>query len=326
VLPALKVGGSGGRANRLDLARWLVSAEHPLTARVAVNRFWQMVFGTGIVESSDNFGRQGGQPSHPELLDWLAREFIDSGWDVKRMVRLLVTSGTYRQSSQASPERLAGDPSNVLLARGPARRLTAEMLRDQALAVSGLLAERVGGSSVRPYQPEGLWEVAMNAPRYDQSHGPDLYRRSLYTFWKRTVPPPSLQTFDAPEREYCVVRRLATNTPLQALVLLNDPTYVEASRKLAERLLRETPDSVPARVAHAYALVLGRAPTAAEAKTLARLYNRSLSAYRADRAAAEKLLSVGESPRDKTADPAILAAWATVAGALLNTDEAITRG
>jgi hypothetical protein len=311
--------------DRLGLARWLMAPDHPLTARVAVNRLWQMVFGTGIVETSDNFGRQGGQPTHPELLDWLAREFIDSGWDVKRMVRLLVTSGTYRQSSEASPERLAADPSNALLARGPARRLTAEMLRDQALAVSGLLAERVGGPSVRPYQPEGLWEVAMNSPRYDQSHGPDLYRRSLYTFWKRTVPPPTMTTLDAAERNICTVRRQSTSTPLQALALLNDPQFVEASRLLSERMLEDGGTTDADRSAWLFRRVTGRRATAREAAILARLLAEQRALFAADRPAAAELLAVGEAKNDPALDPVELAAGAVLAQAILNHDAAMLR-
>ena len=230
---------TGQPRNRLGLARWLVAPEHPLTARVTVNRLWQMMFGRGIVETSDNFGRQGAQPTHPELLDWLAREFVTDGWDVKHLLKLMALSATYRQSSQATPELLARDPANELLARGPVRRLTAEMLRDQALAVSGLLVEKSGGPSVKPYQPEGLWAVAMGGPHYDQSHGPDLYRRSLYTFWKRTVPNPAMVAFDASERNVCAVRRQSTSTPLQALALLNDPQIVEAARHLGQRMLKE---------------------------------------------------------------------------------------
>ncbi|MFO1091983.1 MAG: PSD1 and planctomycete cytochrome C domain-containing protein [Planctomycetaceae bacterium] len=242
----------GAPANRLGLAQWLVSPTQPLTARVTANRYWQMFFGSGLVKTSEDFGSQGAPPSHPELLDWLAAEFMHGAgpesrsWDVKGLVRLIVTSATYRQTSHASRELYARDPENRLLARGPRFRLQAEFIRDQALAVSGLLNPKIGGHSVSPYQPTGLWEELMSredndrftAQKYVQSHGPDLYRRTMYTFWKRTCPPPTLSTFDAPDREVCTVRRGRTNTPLQALVLLNDPTYVEASRKLAERRAR----------------------------------------------------------------------------------------
>ena len=220
------------------LAKWLVQPGHPLTSRVAVNRFWQMYFGHGIVKTQEDFGVQGEPPVHPELLDWLATEFVRTGWDMKAMQRLIVTSATYRQSSRVTPALLEKDPENRLLARGPRFRLPAEMIRDTALAVSGLLNDEIGGPSVLPYQPTGLWEElafgdGFSAQTYEQSHGKDLYRRGMYTFWKRTAPPASLATFDAPDREKCTGRRALTNTPLQALVLLNDPTYVEAARALA---------------------------------------------------------------------------------------------
>jgi mono/diheme cytochrome c family protein len=311
--------------DRLGLARWLLSPGHPLTARVTVNRLWQMMFGTGIVETSDNFGRQGAQPSHPELLDWLACEFVESGWDLKRMLRLLATSATYRQSSRAGPDLLARDPANRLLARGPARRLTAEMLRDQALATSGLLAERPGGPSVRPYQPEGNWDVAMGRPRYDQSHGADLHRRSLYTFWKRTVPPPAMIAFDAAERNVCTVRRQSTSTPLQALTLLNDPQIVEAARHLSQRMLREGGDGDAARVSWMFRQVTGRRPRAEEVPVLVALLAEQRQLFAADRDAAGALLAVGEAKNDPALDPVELAAGAVLAEAILNHDEAVLR-
>ena len=226
---------SGAPLNRLGLARWLVDPAHPLTARVTVNRYWQTYFGTGLVRTSENFGSQGETPSHPKLLDWLAFEFIRSGWNVKDMQRLIVTSATYRQSSRLTSALLETDPGNRLFTRGARFRLPAEMVRDNALAVSGLLQEEIGGPSVSPYQPRGLWkEMAFGnvftGQEYTPGTGKDLYRRSLYTVWKRTVPPPSLLTFDAPDREECTSRRGRTNTPLQALILMNDPTYVEAAR------------------------------------------------------------------------------------------------
>jgi mono/diheme cytochrome c family protein len=345
--------------NRLGLARWLVDPTHPLTARVAVNRFWEMYFGMGLVRTAENFGTQGEQPSHPELLDWLAVEFMApttssrSPWDIKAFQRLVVTSATYRQSSRATAALVARDPENRLLARGPRFRLPAEFVRDQALAVSGLLVPRIGGPSVKPYQPPGLWEELafggeFSAQKYEQDHGENLYRRSVYTFWKRTCPPPALQTFDAPEREFCIVRRSVTNTPLQALILMNDPTYVEAARKFAERLLTETPPAPlgrwwtpgpetvlawapsPAtprdRIAGAYRLALARPPRGAEADVLLDVYQRQLAAFRADPAAAEKLLGVGESKRNEQLDPAELAAWTSVATVILNLDEMITKG
>src|SRR5437867_10013103 len=230
---------AGAPRNRLGLAQWLLAPDNPLTARVTVNRAWQMMFGQGIVETSDNFGAQGSLPTHPELLDWLARDFIASGWNYKALLKKIALSATYRQSSKASPELLARDPENKLLGRAPARRLTAEMLRDQALALGGLLVEKIGGPSVKPYQPPGLWEIAMGNPKYEQGHGEDLYRRSLYTFWKRTVPPPAMISFDAPERNVCLVSRQSTSTPLQALDLLNDIQITEAARFISQRMLLE---------------------------------------------------------------------------------------
>jgi hypothetical protein len=323
----------GAPANRLGLSRWLVSRDQPLTARVTVNRYWQLFFGNGLVKTAEDFGSQGDPPSHPELLDWLAVEFRESGWDVRHIVRLIVTSSAYRQASAVTPALEARDPDNRLLARGPRLRLQAEFIRDQALAVSGLLDRRVGGASVFPYQPAGLWQelasrsdgANWSAQVYVQSRGRDLYRRTMYTFWKRASPPPTLVTFDAPDREVCVVRRARTNTPLQALVLMNDPTYVEASRKLAERLMREA--RTPAeRIALGFRLVTARPPRADEAAVLTELFDAQRAVYRRDRAAALKLLRVGESHRDPRLDPAELAAWTAVAGVLLNLDEAVTKG
>ena len=323
--------GAGGASTRLDLAKWLVSPENPLTARVAVNRLWQQFFGLGLVKTSENFGVQGEAPSHPELLDGLAVEFRESGWDVKKLVRRIVTSATYKQTSVASPALLHRDPENRLLARAPRLRLPAELVRDQALAVSGLLVPKVGGASVKPYQPPGLWEEMsfkgdFSAQSYEQDHGEKLYRRSMYTFWKRTVPPPSLQTFDAPEREFCIVRRSATNTPLQALILMNDPTYIEASRKLAEHVLRDALPSAPQRLAYLYRLLLAREPSPAELSLLLTVVNRQSTAFRKSPESARKLLLVGESPTDPSFDPIELAAWATVCSTVMNLDEAITRG
>ncbi|AGA31165.1 DUF1553 domain-containing protein [Singulisphaera acidiphila] len=311
--------------NRLGLARWLLRPEHPLTARVTVNRLWQMMFGIGIVETSDNFGSQGAQPTHPELLDWLALEFLDSGWDVKHLLRLMATSSTYRQSSKTGRDLLARDPENQLLARGPARRLTAEMLRDQALASSGLLTEWRGGPSVKPYQPDGLWEVAMGNPRYDQSKGPDLYRRSLYTFWKRTVPHPAMVAFDAAERNVCVVRRQSTSTPLQALTLLNDEQIVEAARHLGQRMLKEGGTSDGERVAWLFRLITGRRPVAREVAVLEQLLVEQRTLFGSDPQAAKALLAVGESKSDPAIDPVELAAATVLAEAVLNHDEAVLR-
>ncbi|HEV8059715.1 MAG TPA: PSD1 and planctomycete cytochrome C domain-containing protein [Gemmataceae bacterium] len=318
--------------NRLDFARWLVEPNHPLTSRVIVNRAWQLYFGAGLVKTVEDFGSQGEWPSHPELLDWLATEFVRSGWNVKALHRQIVTSATYRQSSVVRPELVARDPENRLLARGPRFRLQAEFIRDQALAVSGLLNGEIGGHSVSPYQPPGLWEELSaredsknwTAQSFVQGHGQDLYRRTMYTFWKRTSPPPSLTTFDAPDRETCTVRRPRTNTPLQALVLLNDPTYVEASRKFAERLLGEATTNTE-RVRLAFRLTTGRLPKPAETKVLMKMQTQALAVFQSDRARAEKLLNVGESPRNQSFDSAELASWTVVAQALLNLDEVVSR-
>jgi hypothetical protein len=316
--------------NRLTLATWLVDPAHPLTSRVAVNRFWQMYFGNGIVKTQEDFGVQGELPVHPELLDWLATEFVHTGWDVKAMQRLIVTSTTYRQSSKVTRALLDKDPENRLLARGPRARLPAEMIRDTALSASGLLNGEIGGPSVLPYQPPGLWEEmafgeGFSAQSYEQSRGKDLYRRGMYTFWKRTVPPASLATFDAPDREKCTARRAQTNTPLQALVLLNDTTYVEASRALAQRALREGGRDDKSRVGFAFRLATARTPTGKESGVLRDLLKRQREAFRRDRQAAIDLVSVGESMRDTRLDAAELAAWTTVASVILNLDETVTK-
>jgi mono/diheme cytochrome c family protein len=319
--------------NRLDLAKWLISKDHPLMARVTVNRYWQMFFGTGLVKTTEDFGTQGDFPSHPELLDWLAVEFRESGWDLRKLVELIVTSAAYRQSSAVTKELRAMDPENRLLARGPRFRLQAEFIRDQALAVSGLLNGEVGGKSVSPYQPAGLWEELMaradganwTAQTYTQSHGKDLYRRTMYTFWKRTCPPPSLAALDAPDRETCVVRRSRTNTPLQALILMNDPTYVEASRKLAERMMKEGGATAEDRVAFAFKRATARAPRDKEMAVLKRVFESQRERFAKDKPAAERFLRIGESARDEKLNVIDLAAWAMVANAILNLDEALTR-
>ena len=316
--------------NRLGLARWLLDPNHPLTARVAVNRYWQLYFGLGLVKTAENFGSQGDSPSHPDLLDWLATEFVRTGWDVRALERLIVTSATYRQSSKVAPDLLEKDPENRLLARGSRFRLPAEIVRDNALFVSGLIEEKVGGPSVFPYQPGGIWEElaygdGFTAQEYHQSKGRDLYRRSLYTFWKRTAPPPTMLTFDAPDREKCTARRPVTNTPLQALVLLNDPTFVEAARALAERTLKEAGNDPTNRLRHAFRLATARQPTPLELRTLQDLTRTQLLLYRRNPKSARELLSVGESAWDQKRDPAELAAWTTVASAILNLDETITR-
>jgi hypothetical protein len=327
VLPPLP---EGAPANRLGLAQWLIDPAHPLTSRVAVNRFWQMFFGAGIVRTSEDFGSQGEAPSHAELLDWLATEFVRGGWDVKALQRLIVTSATYRQSSRVTPELLERDPENRLLAHMSRFRLPAEVVRDNALAISGLLNEEVGGPSVYPYQPKGLWEEMAygdihTAQHYLPSHGEDLYRRSLYTVWKRTVPPAQLSTFDAPDREKCTVRRPRTNTPLQALVLLNDPTYVEASRVLAERMIHEASNDMAARIRLGYSLALAREPAPAETDVLLTIAAQQSEEFQSRPKDAAELLAVGERPYDKKLDPVELAAWTMVASTILNLDETITK-
>jgi hypothetical protein len=316
--------------NRLGLADWLTDPANPLTARVVVNRFWQSLFGTGLVKSSENFGYQGEAPSHPELLDWLALDFVEHHWDVKRLLRLIVTSATYRQDSRSTDKLNELDPENRLLAHGPRQRLTGEMLRDQALAISGLLHDEIGGPPVFPYQPTNLYKgivVAADYPgtTYTESTGAELYRRSLYTFWKRTVPHPSLSTFDVPDREVCVARRPKTNTPLQALATMNDTIQLEASRILAERMLVHGGNSPGDRVDFAFKLATARKPKTAERNLLCSLLDRRLNVYRKDPAAADAFLSTGASASDKALDPVELAAYANVAGLILNLDETISR-
>jgi mono/diheme cytochrome c family protein len=316
---------AGAPRNRLGLARWLLAPENPLTARVTVNRAWQMMFGRGLVETSDNFGAQGAVPTHPQLLDWLARDFVASAWNYKVLLKKIALSATYRQSSKPGSELLARDPDNRLLARGPARRLTAEMLRDEALAVSGLLVEKIGGPSVKPYQPPGLWEIAMGNPKYDMGHGAELHRRSLYTFWKRTVPPPAMIAFDAAERNVCVVRRQSTSTPLQALALLNDVQVVEAARLLAERMFKEGGATLDDRIGWAFRRVTSRHPTAGEQAVLKQLFQEQRDLFAADAPAAARLLAVGDEPNDPGLPPVDLAAGTVLAEALLNHDESVMR-
>ncbi len=316
---------AGAPNNRLGLARWLVDPANPLTARVAVNRFWQMVFGTGLVKTPEDFGLQGDPPSHPELLDWLATEFIRTGWDVKGLQKLIVTSATYRQSSRATPILLAKDPDNRLLARGPRLRLSAETVRDQALAVSGLLAEKLGGPSVKPYQPAGLWKEIATDGDYAQDHGPNLYRRSLYTYWKRTVAPPSMVAFDATARETCTVRETRTNTPLQALTLMNEVTFVEAARVLAERMMTEGGPTPDERIAFAFRLATARRPRPQELQVLVRGFEQHLARFTTDHDAAAKLVSTGERPLASDLNLSELAACSTIASLILNLDEVVTK-
>ena len=316
--------------NRLGLARWLLDSGNPLTARVIVNRLWQQMFGTGLVETSDNFGTQGARPSNPELLDWLAQEFMQptdpqaKPWDIKRLLKMMALSATYRQSSQTTPEQREKDFDDKLLSRYPVRRLSAEMIRDQALADSGLLVEKLGGPGVKPYQPTGLWEVAMGNPNYDQSHGADLYRRSLYTFWKRTVPHPAMVTFDAAERNVCIVRRQATSTPLQALALLNDVQQVEAAKMLGQRMLGQ-PGTLEQRLAWMFRTVTDRTILPRETEVLVKLWNEEKTMYAKNLDAAKKLLAIGEAKVDPKLHVEELAASTIVAQALLNHDEVVQR-
>jgi hypothetical protein len=324
-IPAALPQPDGGAPDRLAFARWVVGPRNPLLARVAVNRFWQMYFGVGLVKTAEDFGAQGEWPSHPELLDWLATEFVRSGWDVKALQKLIVTSAAYRQSSKATPELLQRDPENRLLARASRFRLPAETIRDQALAASGLLVERVGGPSVKPYQPEGLWkDLIMQDMDYVQDHGDALHRRSLYTFWKRTVAPPMLATFDSANREACVVRESRTNTPLQALDLMNDVTFLEAARFLGQRMLKEGGADAASRLRLGFRLVTGRAPSAAETQVLrdSLLYHLD---YFADEARARAYLKPGETRPDPALGARELAAYAVVGSLILNLDEAVTR-
>lgn len=311
--------------NRLGLARWLVDKRNPLTARVTVNRLWAMLFGMGIVKTVEDFGSQGEWPYHPELLDWLAVEFMDSGWDVKHMLKLMVTSAAYRQQSNVTPELLERDPENRLLARGPRQRLPAEMIRDQALAASGLLVNKVGGPPVKPYQPPGLWQELAGGKAYEANKGEGLYRRSIYSYWRRTVAPPFMVNFDSPTRETCVVRETRTNTPLQALNLMNDVTFVEAARKLAERILVEADADDAARLSHAFRLVLGRDASPDEAASIGRALAHFEAYYQANRKDAEAFLSEGAAPLDHNLDVRELASWTGVASIVLNLDETVTK-
>ncbi|HVY70833.1 MAG TPA: DUF1553 domain-containing protein, partial [Verrucomicrobiae bacterium] len=313
--------------NRLGLAKWLTHPDHPLTSRVTVNHFWQQYFGAGIVKTAEDFGSQGEWPSHPELLDWLATEFIQSGWNVKAMQRLIVTSATYRQSAAVPKEALQHDPDNRLLSHFPRLRLEAEAIRDNALSISGLLKPRIGGPSVYPYQPPGLWaQVAFEGTReWEQTPGDDSYRRGLYTYWRRSIPYPSLITFDAPTRETCTVRRPRTNTPLQALVLMNDPVYVEASRGLGFRIMKNGGKTLRDKVNYAFKLCVARPPSDREQRLLASAYTRELQRMTTDRVAASKLVNVGSKP-PVDIDICELAAWTAVGNILLNLDEVINKG
>ncbi|MBI4601815.1 MAG: PSD1 domain-containing protein [Planctomycetes bacterium] len=316
--------------DRLGFARWLVDPAHPLTARVAVNRLWSQVFGTGIVRTSEDFGSQGEPPVHPELLDWLATELAGTGWDVKVLLRKLVLSAAYRQSSRVTPDRLAKDPENRLLSRGPRFRLDAEMIRDQALAVGGLLVRAIGGPSVKPPQPAGLWEAVgytgSNTARFAPDSGDKVRRRSLYTFWKRTAPPPQMATFDAPSREACRVRRERTNTPLQALQLMNEEQQVEAARNLAQRALVESGATPRERAARMFRLAAARPPDPEDLADMVGLYEAQIAELRKSPEAAKALLGVGETKPDPALDPVELAAWTMVGSLVLNLDEVVNKG
>ena len=309
--------------NRIGLAKWLLRPEHPLTARVTVNRMWQHFFGRGIVRTSENFGIQGELPSHPDLLDWLATEFIRSGWDMKEFNKMIVMSATYRQSSKATRQQMTTDPDNSRLARGPRKRLTPYQIRDAALFTSGLLVEKVGGPSVKPYMPPGLWKSISNR-KYDQGKGEDLYRRSIYTYWMRTIPPPTMMAFNAAEREVCTVRKDLTTTPLQALTLMNNMTFVEAARLIAERMIREGGNRPGQQLAYGFKLILGRAPTPNEARTLFQNFRDYRKEFATDKQGALALLTTGNQRRDAKLRAPDLAAWTMVANTILNLDEAIT--
>ena len=314
--------------NRLGLAFWIASPRNPLTARVAVNRFWEKFFGTGIVQTSEDFGVRAEFPSHPELLDWLATEFVRKDWDMKAIQKEIVMSATYRQSSRATPVEWRRDPDNRLLARGPRLRLPAEVIRDQALAAAGLLVEKIGGPSVRPYQPDGVWDelsVYGNLRNYMHDKGDALYRRSLYTFWKRTAAPPMMSLFDVPGRDTCRVRRARTDTPLQALVLLNDETFIEAARVLAQHMLTEGGPTPTTRLAYAFRRTLGRRPTPAEVRILSQGVQKRLARYRAHPKAATALVSIGDAPRPANIAVPELAAYTTAASVILNMDEMINK-
>ena len=335
---------SGENPNRLALARWLVATNNPLTARVTVNRYWAVFFGTGLVKTANDFGSQGEQPSHPELLDWLACEFMHGSekaevsgengtahtshfsprtWNPKHIVRLIVTSAAYRQSAVVSKEKLERDPYNRLISRGPRLRLDAEFIRDNALAVSGLLNRKIGGPSVKPYQPPGLWEITDH--KFEPSKGEDLYRRGLYVLWKRAVHYPSFAAFDAPSREVCTLQRQRTSTPLQSLIVMNDPVYVEAARHLGARALREGGPALRGQLTHAFRLALGRQPRAEEIKVLEKTFREQHERFAEDKGAADQLLTVGDSPRAKDLDTINLAAMTGVANVLLNLNETMTK-
>ena len=323
ILPPLPAGEP---TNRLTLARWLVSPENPLTARVMMNRVWEQYFGHGLVETVEDFGTQGERPTNAELLDWLATEFVRQGWSLKAMHRLIVMSATYRQSSRTTPGLIERDPYNRLLARGPRFRVPAETVRDVALEVSGLLSPKIGGPSVFPYQPDGIWTQIYSGDKWELSKGADKYRRGLYTFWRRTSPYPAFMSFDAPSRELICARRLRSNTPLQALTTLNDPSFVEAAEALARRMMKETQGDAAKRVAYGFRLCVTRPPRADEVKRLVGLYKQELAGFKQDAKAAEKMATSELGKPAEKMNFEELAAWTVVANVLLNLDETITKG
>ncbi len=311
--------------NRLGLARWLVSPDHPLTARVAVNRLWAQMFGNGIVRSLGDFGVQGDYPSHPELLDWLASEFIRTNWDIKAMLRKIALSATYQQSSAFTNGSAKTDPANRLLSRAPRFRLGAEEIRDSALAISGLLNRKIGGPSFMPYQPPDFYKNKNELWPWMPSAGDEQYRRGLYAFWRRTALHPMFAIFDAPSREECNVHRPRTNTPLQALVTMNDPSFVESARVFAEKILTQGPQDIDGRLTFAFRRATCRQPNYAEMAVLRHRFKQQLDRFRADADAASKMVNVGQYPRDASLDVAELAAWTAVANMLLNLDEVLMR-
>jgi mono/diheme cytochrome c family protein len=323
ILPPLP---EGQPANRVTLARWLVSPNNPLTARVTMNRFWEQIFGRGLVETVEDFGTQGERPTHPELLDWLGTEFTRQNWDMKAMLRLIVTSATYRQSSHSTPELIERDPYNRLYARGPRFRVSAEAVRDIALEASGLLSPKIGGPSVFPYQPDGIWTQLYSSDQWSTSKGEDKYRRGIYTFWRRTSTYPAFMSFDAPSRELICPRRQRSNTPLQALTTLNDPSFVEAAQALARRVVKESKGNAEADAAYAFRLCVARSPRSEETKRLVALYDQELSQFKLDPPAAQKMATgdLGQPPAGVSVER--LAAWTVVANVLLNLDETITKG
>jgi hypothetical protein len=307
--------------NRYGLSQWFTDPDHPLTARVAVNRYWQNFFGTGLVKTSEDFGNQGEMPSHPELLDWLAVTFRESGWDIKKLCKLIVMSATYRQDSKVNPSIREMDPENRLLSHGPSVRLSAEMLRDNVLMASGLLHKKIGGKSIKPYQPEGLWEI--NSANYKADKGDDVYRRSLYILVKRSVPNPTLATFDASSRNYCVARRQKTNTPLQALITLNDPTFVEVAKVLGEQISKA--DDQTKAILDVYRKLTGLTPSNKEMELLQQLQSNELKKFGQAPSKTKGWLGAGQYSVDKSLDPVVVAANAVVASVIINSDATLTK-